>query len=346
MVTSDQSCVTTAPSSWADPTITAPRSSWWRRALPLVAWMTCLVVAVVLLRALGAGRLAAPPLTDPGAWGAWATGRDPLEVVMVVLRVLALGLAWYLTGVTSISVVARLLRAARLARLADALSFGPVKVLVQQAVGIGLAASVLATALPVTPGAVRSGSDAAADADVALLVPTNESAGMTPAIDHVDAAAGAAAERAAVALAVQAPITDTGPEAIVPVPAPGPHAAEQAEAAAVDTDAADMDTDAADMDSDAPVVDSDAPDVEPGPADRSGTATRREVRVEPGDHFWAIAEVDVARHLGRPGTDAEVIAHWQAIVEANADRLPVLGNPDVLFPGQMVLLPSPAEVLT
>lgn len=321
MVTSDQSRVSTAPSSWADPAISAPRGSRWRRVLPLVLWMTCLVVAVVLLRALGGGRLAAPPLTSPGSWAAWAGGRDPLEVVMVVLRLLALGLAWYLTGATSISVVARLLRAARLVRIADALSFGPVKVLVQQAVGIGLAASVLTTVVPAPPG--PTGSHAAdqgdpAGAAVAVLVPMPFAAPGGGA----GSGAGPTTGGASVALAAQQSMTSGASEAIVPVPAPAP----------ASTTTTEEPTDVA------PHGTTDEPT-----DDRDGAA-RREVRVEPGDHFWAIAEADVARHLGRPGTDHEVIAHWQAILEANADRLPVAGNPDILLPGQMVLLPRVAEV--
>jgi nucleoid-associated protein YgaU len=71
---------------------------------------------------------------------------------------------------------------------------------------------------------------------------------------------------------------------------------------------------------------------------------QREVRIEPGDHFWALAERDLAEALGRPATDSEVVPHWQAILEANADRLQVPGNPDLLLPGQLVVLPPVAGV--
>lgn len=261
---------------------------------------------------------------------------------MVVLRVVALGLAWYLTGVTSISVVARLLRAARLVRVADALSFGPVKILVQQAVGIGLAASVLTTALPAVPGAIRSPT-AAAGADVAQLVPTLD-AGTAPgdaADDTSDDAADDPRDGAAMALAAQVAITDSASEAIVPVPAPRA-TANHGEGApeAIATDAAEAPVTPPETTSDPTDAGTDADAAEP-----AVTSSPREVRVEPGDHFWAIAEQDVARHLGRPGTDAEVVVHWRAILAANADRLAVPGNPDVLLPGQLVLLP-PAEVST
>lgn len=346
MVTNDQSRIAATPRSWADPTVTPPRRERWRRVLPLVVWMGCLAGALVLLRVLGDGRLAAPSLADPGAWAPWAAARDPLEVAMVVLRLLALGLAWYLTGVTSISVVARMLRAARLVRIADALSFGPVKVLVQQALGIGLAAGVLATAVPAPPTAPVSGD---ADApDVALLAPLapDDVPADLPLVSRTTAAAGSQ-----VALVRDA--TPTGrSEVIVPVPAPTSPGAATPTDAAPPTDAA-APTDAAPPGGAAPASEADeTPDPTPAPAEPSAAPStrpapvteQREVRIEPGDHFWALAERDLAEVLGRPATDSEVVPHWQAILEANADRLQVPGNPDLLLPGQLVVLPPVVEV--
>lgn len=334
MVTNDQSRIAATPRSWADPTVAAPRRGRWRRVLPLVVWMGCLAAALVLLRVLGDGRLAAPSLADPGAWAPWAAARDPLEVAMVVLRLLALGLAWYLTGVTSISVVARMLRAARLVRIADALSFGPVKVLVQQALGIGLAAGVLATAVPAPPAAPVAG-DAGAP-DVALLAPL--------APDDVPADLPLVARRTADArsqVALVRDATQTGrSEVIVPVPAPTSPGAAAPTGAAPPADAAPpSEEDETPDPTSAPAEPSAAPSTRPAPV-----TEQREVRIEPGDHFWALAERDLAEALGRPATDSEVVPHWQAILEANADRLQVPGNPDLLLPGQLVVLPPVVEV--
>lgn len=335
MVINDQSRITATPRSWADPVVPPPRRGRWRRALPLVVWMGCLVGALVLLRVLGDGRLAAPSLVDPGAWAAWAAGRDPVEVAMVVLRLLALGLAWYLTGVTSISVVARMLRAARLVRVADALSFGPVKVLVQQALGIGLAAGVLATAVPAPPTASPSPAGGGAP-DVALLAPLapDDVPADLPLVQRTTADAGPQ-----VAL-VRDGAETAGSEAIVPVPAPTP---------------ADAGTPTSPEGNEPvgsePTTPGEATDSSQLPAEESGApampvsvTAEREVRIEPGDHFWALAERDLAEALGRPATDREVVPHWQAILEANADRLPVPGNPDLLRPGQLVVLPPAAGV--
>ena len=75
------------------------------------------------------------------------------------------------------------------------------------------------------------------------------------------------------------------------------------------------------------------------PADRR-TPVLRDRTIVAGDHFWSIAVDEVASHLGRPGTDAEVLDHWELLLAANADRLLVAGNPDLLLPGQVVVLPA------
>ena len=280
------------PTTWGDPSGLPRTTSVAQRWGPLLVWSGCLAVALVLLLWLGDGRLATPAVTAPSTWREWAATNDPLTVVTAVLRVLALGLAWYLTGITSISVVARALRAARLVRVADALAFGPVRTLAQQAMGVGLAAGVLVTAVP-TAG-VGSAGDEPAATDVVSMVP----------IDTHDEVVAATAP-SGMALREPAP---------APVPAPVPVPASAATASA-------------------------APADDPAPA----SLPVRERRVAPGDHFWAIAESEVTDHLGRTASEAEVLAHWEDLVAANTDRLAVPGNPDLLVPGQRILLPEVAS---
>lgn len=289
------------PAGWADPGAAPAASPSLRRWSPLLLWSACLLAALVLLRWFGAGRLATPPVTDPVAWWSWAAEGDPLTVTMAALRVLAIGLTWYLTGATSISVLARVLRAARLVRLADALSIGPVRVVTQQAVGVGLATGVLVTAVPMTP----VGPSPAA-VGVAIMVPVvDASPAPSPSVGGAEAAAPAGlAMRDAVPVPVPAP-------ALLPThPPPGDEGGPAEEVADV-TEVADV-----------------------GP---------REHRVRAGDHFWSIAETEVGHHLGRAGTDDEVLAHWELLVDANADRLVVHGNPDLLLPGQRIVLPEVAS---
>ncbi len=77
--------------------------------------------------------------------------------------------------------------------------------------------------------------------------------------------------------------------------------------------------------------------------------------VAPGESFWSIAEAVVGKELTtsgprahaaelsqseRAGREQEAVArYWVALVAANLDRLPVRGDPDVLYVGDRVVLP-------
>lgn len=65
------------------------------------------------------------------------------------------------------------------------------------------------------------------------------------------------------------------------------------------------------------------------------------VAVAAGDCFWSISAEVLADALGRPATDREIAAHWRRLVEANRGRLVDPGNPDLLYPGQQLVLPVP-----
>ncbi|MEO1059963.1 MAG: hypothetical protein AAFZ07_00990 [Actinomycetota bacterium] len=58
--------------------------------------------------------------------------------------------------------------------------------------------------------------------------------------------------------------------------------------------------------------------------------------VEQGDHLWAIAEAQV----GPEADDLEVHDYWVRLVELNTDRLVVPDDPDLILPGQELLLPE------
>jgi nucleoid-associated protein YgaU len=61
----------------------------------------------------------------------------------------------------------------------------------------------------------------------------------------------------------------------------------------------------------------------------------------PGDSFWSIAEEVLAERIGRPPTDPELEPFWRTVIDANRDRL-VSGDADLIFPGQVFVLPEPA----
>jgi nucleoid-associated protein YgaU len=59
------------------------------------------------------------------------------------------------------------------------------------------------------------------------------------------------------------------------------------------------------------------------------------VVVEKGDHLWKIS----ATHLGEGASDVEIAPFWRDVVEVNAPRLRS-GDPDLIYPGEIVELPS------
>jgi nucleoid-associated protein YgaU len=66
-----------------------------------------------------------------------------------------------------------------------------------------------------------------------------------------------------------------------------------------------------------------------------------EVVVAPGESFWSISSDALTEALGRTPQDLEITAHWRRLVAANRDRLVDPANPDLLYPGQTLVLPAP-----
>ncbi|WP_052665146.1 LysM peptidoglycan-binding domain-containing protein [Nitriliruptor alkaliphilus] len=75
-------------------------------------------------------------------------------------------------------------------------------------------------------------------------------------------------------------------------------------------------------------------DPEPPPA--SGND---EVVVADGDSFWSIAEHTLREAHGAAPSDTETAIYWGDLVEMNLDRLEPPGDPDLIYPGQRMLLP-------
>jgi hypothetical protein len=65
-----------------------------------------------------------------------------------------------------------------------------------------------------------------------------------------------------------------------------------------------------------------------------------EVEVESGDHLWGLAVSRIADVLGRIPLEHEVAPYWREIVDENRTRIRS-GNPDVIFPGEVIVLPDP-----
>lgn len=73
---------------------------------------------------------------------------------------------------------------------------------------------------------------------------------------------------------------------------------------------------------------------EPTPA----AAETGSVVVTRGDHLWKIS----ARHLGEDASNDEIAPYWREVIDVNTPRLKS-GNPDLIYPGEVVELPAIPE---
>lgn len=60
--------------------------------------------------------------------------------------------------------------------------------------------------------------------------------------------------------------------------------------------------------------------------------------VVPGDHLWKISE----HHLDSADSALEVAPYWRQVIEVNTPRLRS-GDPDLIFPGEVIELPVLSE---
>jgi nucleoid-associated protein YgaU len=61
--------------------------------------------------------------------------------------------------------------------------------------------------------------------------------------------------------------------------------------------------------------------------------------VEPGDSLWSIAEEHLADAGGAVVDERQVAVYWRSLIEANRAALLVPGDPNLIFPGQLLSLP-------
>ena len=77
------------------------------------------------------------------------------------------------------------------------------------------------------------------------------------------------------------------------------------------------------------------------PAGDSASAAQDSVwMVEPGDSFWSIAQETLEDEQPNSSfSEDEIAAYWRVVIAANEDSLVDPGNPDLLIPGQHLILP-------
>lgn len=91
----------------------------------------------------------------------------------------------------------------------------------------------------------------------------------------------------------------------------------------------------------APSEAEDAADPDPTAASVVGLA---EVTVRTGDHLWGLSESRLSQAIGRMPLDHEVAPYWREVVEINRERIRS-GNPDLIQPGEVVILPDPTPFI-
>lgn len=90
-----------------------------------------------------------------------------------------------------------------------------------------------------------------------------------------------------------------------------------------------------------PDAPSEPPPVAPTPALTPSEPAHGETwTVRSGDHFWSVAERTLRQAWGHPPSDREVDRYWRALVQLNVSMLRDAGNPDLIFPGQVMALPT------
>lgn len=78
----------------------------------------------------------------------------------------------------------------------------------------------------------------------------------------------------------------------------------------------------------------------PGP--RPAVPSANEAVVQRGDNLWSITEEHLADQLGVDPTPAQVRLEWAEVIELNRDRLADPAQPDRVYAGQVLRLPTPA----
>ena len=64
--------------------------------------------------------------------------------------------------------------------------------------------------------------------------------------------------------------------------------------------------------------------------------------VKSGETLWSIAQETLQDAWGVEDiTDEQIVSYWEPLIEANQDRLVEPGNPDLILPGQQLVIPEP-----
>jgi hypothetical protein len=275
-----------------------------------------------------------PPPTSLDNAARWLQPTEPVEVTAMLVWLAAVVAAGYLTAIASLVLVSATTGRPTPMRWAERLSRSVAPRLTGRAIGLGLTASVAVTASPVAAGPTDPAPPPTDDEPVTMVLldggPPPTAGGSIATMRRLDddqnpgVPSSAEAEPGGVA----PPTTAAEPRSTSPP-------STTSRAGSTPTPRADAPGDAA-----TPTVDG-APSVTtpPEPATTlDGVPPPDTWTIAPGEHLWHVAGETLVDH-GRPADDRATMAYLHRLVEANRDRLVDPTNPDLVHPGQVMVLP-------
>ncbi len=300
------------------------------------AWCGLLALALVGLHLLGSGHLSMP--WRPDAWPGWVATVGAETAIAAVLRVVALALAWYLVVATLAGAAAAAGRGP-VARAVQAALPRFLRSLVLSARGLAISSGGLAVAVvPVLGGVGVAASESPEAAEGGTALGQVDGGGEPAEVSLVGTAAlgrvgsGGGGESAEVSL--------VGTAALGQVDGGGggdPAEVSRSRDAGAPESGADGTATLAVLE-----LAWESFDVGAVPDQPSETVEYDLWEVSCGDHFWSIAaEVVTEQSSGAPD-DAAIDSYWRTLVDANRGRLVAPGNPDLLVPGQTLVIPPVA----
>jgi hypothetical protein len=314
-----------------------------------------LLLATARVLVAAGALLPAPPIaTDPAPWLRWLERSGSAGALMSGVRLAALALTAYLLAIVVLHIAARASGLTSLIRLVGAVGAPWTRRFLLGAAGVGMAASVNATAFTAFT-AFTSTPAGAAPRPMQPVVTMVAIDAAPPTMRRIDPGQVTGTSDATDPTASPRAPDTSEPEAaptmrrIDPEPAPEPTSeVPTASASPIAPDdqvatAVPLDPSAGPIAGDAPTTaseESPSPPIAPMPSQAptgSGSWT-----IAPGDHLWSVAARTLAGAWHRPPDDPEIAGYVSELIEANRSILVVPGDADLVLPGQVFTLPAVA----
>lgn len=259
-----------------------------------------LLVVVAVL--VGSGDVAPAPPLQPDAWSGWASQHAATSITLGLVRLVAIaGVGYLLVLTAAVAALGRSIPvAARVGRL-------PMARTVLTVLGAG---APLLLAVPAVGATDGDGAESGGGARLSCVEGC-------PGAPSSTSSTGTAS-------AGEAPATATAPPGVAEAPAPPSPPAPVRPGVPPPADEP------------SGVTTSDAAGVA---ADEVAPAAPRTWTIEAGEHLWHIAR-ETQRDAGAPDDDVAVLRYLERLVDENRDVLVDPSNPDLVLPGQVVVLPA------